>query len=202
MMIVGLIMISQLLSAQGEYYYAKPVVSGATWSPWIYVNPNRFGSAEGLPWKNIGGASNSTGAIGTNIEDGAGVVTAVDLEITVASTEQFLTTPGSTGSNTGAFPDKVQSRGWGSTASFTFEIQDLSANTSYKIEFFTSLQSYHGTVNDFTVNGVLHTYTGVDDNTNNLLEVITTSDGAGTIEVVISLNTGTHCGLAGFIIYN
>lgn len=168
---------------------------------WIYANPNRFGSAAGSPWTDLGAATNSTGIKVSNLNDSTGTPTTVDINFTVATTEQFFTTPGSTGSNSGPFPDNAQSRGWGSTASFTFKIEQLTADTDYKLEFFASLQSYQGNEQSITVNGVAGTYSGLSNNTTTLYTVETTSDGSGDITVVVAPSGGSsHCGVCALVI--
>ena len=205
--LIGILAIASLMNAQGGGLAEAALLAeaGADAAPapfvrWIYVNPNRFGTAAGSPWNDVSAASNSTGAKATNLNNASAVATTVDINMTVATTTQFFTTPGGTGSNSGPFPDNAQQRGWGSTTSFTFEIQQLSASTEYKLEFFASLEAFQGNTASFTVNGVGGTYTSLANNTTTLYTVETTSDGSGVITVTIAPGDGTTASLCAFVI--
>lgn len=203
--LIGIWSVSTLLSAQGLAEAAtlaqEETAAPAPFAPWIYVNPNRFGTAVGAPWNQISSAGNTTGLAATNLLNASSVATTVDINITVAATEQFYNSPGSTGNNSGVYPDNAQSRGWATSAPFTFRLEQLTPSTEYKIDFFATLHSYHGSSASYTVNGVSGIYSGLASNTSTLYSVETTSDASGIITITIAPDGGgTYASVCAFVI--
>lgn len=168
--------------------------------PRVLLNFTRF-TVNGAPWVDLNADARVTGTKATNVNDEFGTPTTIDVIVDVAATESFYSSPGSTGSNSGPYPDNVQTRAWGSNnASWTVRIAGLEVSTSYSFTFFASQQNFHSNSQNIEFNGgATQTMTGLFDNKTTLFPYTVTSNGSGEVSIRC-FPTGTSYAVLGALV--